>query len=97
MTMMPSFVPGNFAMMLRTGNFPSTVSAVKASSSHLVAFQMVEDVALQLLVILVAHVTRAEGGDFAGVFEGALGIDVRERGVVGSGGRGFGRRNWCRR
>src|SRR5271170_3134836 len=32
-----------------------------------------DDVALQLFVILVAHVTSAEGSDFARVFEGALG------------------------
>src|SRR5579883_1816616 len=29
MTMMPSFVPGYLAMRLRTGNLPSTVSALK--------------------------------------------------------------------
>jgi hypothetical protein len=43
----------------------------------MVFFEMVDDVALQLFVILAAHVARAEGSDFARVFEGALGIDVR--------------------
>jgi hypothetical protein len=58
-------------------------------------FEMVEDVAFQFLVILAAHVAGSEGGDLAGVLEGAFGIDVRERGGVGSGafgrsrGRGF--------
>jgi len=40
------FGAGKLAMMLRTANFPSTVSAVNASSFDLVAFEMVDDVAL---------------------------------------------------
>src|ERR1039458_796361 len=59
----------------------------------LIAFEVVDDVALQLFVILAAHVARAEGGDLARVLEGAFGIDVRKWGGVG--GRGFGRR-WGR-
>src|SRR5208282_3733969 len=61
----------------------------------LIAFEVVENVALKFFVILVAHVALAEGGDFSGVLEGAPRIDVRERGGVGSGR--FGRRrlgNW---
>src|SRR5664279_4973955 len=33
MTMMPSFLPGNLAMMLWMGNFPTAVVAVNASTS----------------------------------------------------------------
>src|SRR5713101_2959799 len=59
-----------------------------------VFFEVIKDVALEFLVILAAHVARAEGGDLAGVLEGAFGIDVRERGVVGGGGFGC---SWGRR
>ncbi len=66
--------------------------------SQVVVFQMIEDVALEFLVVLVAHVALAKGGDFAGVLEGALGVNVREWGVVGGRGcrgSGFGRRRRC--
>src|ERR1700677_3420256 len=58
---------------------------------YLIAFQVVDEVALQPLVIFAAHVTRTEGGNFAGVCEGALGIDLRERCFVGSPGLGWSR------
>ena len=45
---------------------------------------MIQDVALEFLVILVAHIALAEGGDFARVLEGAFGIDVREWSVSGA-------------
>src|ERR1700691_1813481 len=56
---------------------------------YLIAFEVVDEVALQSLVISVAHVTRTEGGHFAGVREGALGIDMRERCIVGAPGLGW--------
>src|ERR1019366_8074950 len=61
---------------------------------HLIAFQVVENIAFELLVILAAHIPRSEGGNLARVLEGAFRIDMRKRGGVRR--RGFGRR-WRRR
>jgi len=74
-------------MMLRTGNLPSTVSAVNGVVFDLVAFEVVENVVFEFFMVLIAHVALAERGDFAGVLEGALGVDLRERRRIGRCGR----------
>ena len=83
------FCAGKFCDDVADRELPFHGVGGKGVVFDLIAFEVVEDVAFELLVILAAHIARAEGGDLAGVLEGAFGIDVRERGVVG--GRGFGR------
>ena len=55
---------------------------------NLIALKMAGDVALKFLVVLAAQIAGTEGGDLAGVLEGARGINVRERGVIGRHGLG---------
>src|SRR5208283_908489 len=87
------FGTGKFGDDVADGKLPFYGVGGESDVFYLVAFQMIDYVVLQFFVILVAHVTGAEGGDFFGVLEGALGIDVRERGVVGGGRFRWG---WCR-
>src|SRR5208283_3005989 len=84
------FGAGKFRDDVADGELPFYGVGGEGIVFDLIAFQVVEDITFQFLVILVAHVARAEGGDFAGVLEGAFGIDVRE--WSGVGGRSFGRR-----
>src|ERR1035438_1057074 len=57
---------------------------------HLIALEMLGDVAFQLLVVLVTDITLAECSHLAGVLEGAFRIDMRERRRSGSVDRGWG-------
>src|SRR6266852_3812097 len=52
----------------------------------LIAFEVVENVTFELLMILASHIARAEGCDLPRVLEGAFGVDVWKRGGVGCGG-----------
>ena len=72
------FFAGKLRDDVADGELPFHRVGGKGVVFDLIAFQVIENVVLQLLVILVAHVALAEGGDFAGVLEGALGVDVRE-------------------
>ena len=91
MTMMPSFDAGKFGDDVADREFAFDRVGGKGVVFDLIAFQVVDNVALQFLVIFAAHVARAEGGDLAGVLEGASGVDVGERTGVGSGGHRSGR------
>src|SRR6266849_3994448 len=87
---------GKFGDDVADGKLPFHGVGGKGVVFYLIAFEVVvleviKDVALEFLVILAAHVARAESGDLAGVLDGPFGIDVRERGVVGNGGFGQGR------
>ena len=85
MTMMPSFVPGYLAMMLRTGNFPSGVSAVNGIALDFVALQVRKNIVFEFFVIRTADWAGSEGDDFFHVLHGAVRVD-------GRGGRGTVRR-----
>ncbi len=77
------FCAGKLRNDVADGELPFHGLGGKGVVFYLVAFEMVDDVALQFLVVLAAHIARAEGGNLARVLEGAFGIDVRDGSGVG--------------
>ena len=100
MTMMPSFVPGNLAMMLSHGKFAFRRVGGENVGLDLIAFEMGEDVVFNLLVIRAADGPRAEGHDLFHVLHGAVASMVGGGPLSGgkerTGSSGFGGGSWSR-
>ena len=67
------------------GKLPFRRVSDKGVVFDLIAFKMVDDIALKLFVILAADVARTEGGHLACVLKGALRIDRGPRRGCGYG------------